>query len=44
MKTELEIILEAVRLIQQFSGDKEVINEQCNIIIRNAKEIKRRLK
>jgi len=43
MKTELEIILEAVELIKNFPEDKECIEQQCSIIIKSAKEIKRRL-
>lgn len=43
MKTELKIILEAVELIKKFPEDSECVKQQCSIIIRSAKEIKRRL-
>lgn len=40
MKIELDIIKEAVALIEQHSKDVAVIKEQCNLIIKSAKEIK----
>jgi len=41
MKIKLDIILEAVKLIEDFKDDNKVIIEQCNLIIKYAKDIKR---
>lgn len=39
MKIELEIIKEAIKIIEEFPEDKKVLHEQCLIIIRQAKEL-----
>jgi hypothetical protein len=41
MKTELNVILEAVNIINNYKDDNKVIVEQCNLIIKYAKDIKR---
>jgi hypothetical protein len=40
IQLKLDVIKEAVELMETFGTDKEVIKEQCNIILRVAREIK----
>jgi len=40
MKIEIQIIKDAIEIIEKYSSDEDVIKEQCNIILKMAREIK----
>jgi len=40
MKLEIDVIKEAIQIIESNSIDKECVKEQCNLILKYAREIK----